>query len=77
MYMIIFFFCIQILLFLKGFTEDQRSKLATVTGIILANGEFLCVHMVNHIGWRQVGGSQGEWGGRGAGGERREGRKWD
>lgn len=28
----------KILLFLKGFTEDQRSKLAIVTGIILANG---------------------------------------
>ena len=33
-----FLFC-QILLFLKGFTEDQRNKLAIVTGIILANGE--------------------------------------
>ncbi|XP_068669859.1 eIF5-mimic protein 2-like [Montipora capricornis] len=28
----------KILLFLKGFTEDQRNKLAIVTGIILANG---------------------------------------
>ncbi|XP_020630837.1 basic leucine zipper and W2 domain-containing protein 2-like, partial [Orbicella faveolata] len=28
----------KILLFLKGFTDDQRNKLAIVTGIILANG---------------------------------------
>ena len=33
------FLFFQILLFLKGFTEDQRNKLAIVTGIILANGE--------------------------------------
>ena len=32
-------FLFQILLFLKGFTEDQRNKLAIVTGIILANGK--------------------------------------
>ena len=36
--MYITFLC-QILLFLKGFTEDQRNKLAIVTGIILANGK--------------------------------------
>lgn len=30
----------QILLFLKGFSEDQRNKLAIAAGIILANGKF-------------------------------------
>lgn len=31
---------LQILLFLKGFSEDQRNKLAIAAGIILANGKF-------------------------------------
>ena len=29
---------LQILMFQKGFTDEERSKLAVVTGIILANG---------------------------------------
>lgn len=29
---------IQLLLFLKGFTESERNKLAMLTGILLANG---------------------------------------
>ena len=28
----------QLLLFLKGFTESERNKLAMLTGILLANG---------------------------------------
>lgn len=30
--------CLQLLLFLKGFTESERNKLAMLTGILLANG---------------------------------------
>lgn len=30
--------CLQLLLFLKGFTESERTKLAMLTGILLANG---------------------------------------
>lgn len=29
---------LQLLLFLKGFTESERNKLAMLTGILLANG---------------------------------------
>lgn len=29
----------QLLLFLKGFTESERNKLAMLTGILLANGD--------------------------------------
>lgn len=32
------FWCLQLLLFLKGFTESDRTKLAMLTGILLANG---------------------------------------
>lgn len=32
------FLCRQLLLFLKGFTESERTKLAMLTGILLANG---------------------------------------
>lgn len=32
------FWHFQILLFLKGFTEEERRKLAIITGIIMANG---------------------------------------
>lgn len=32
------FFYSQLLLFLKGFTESERNKLAMLTGILLANG---------------------------------------
>lgn len=32
------FFCLQLLLFLKGFSESERNKLAMLTGILLANG---------------------------------------
>ena len=35
-----FLLSFQILLFLKGFSEDQRNKLAIAAGIILANGKF-------------------------------------
>lgn len=34
----VMFWCLQLLLFLKGFTESDRSKLAMLTGILLANG---------------------------------------
>uniref|UniRef100_A0A672QS49 Basic leucine zipper and W2 domain-containing protein 1-A-like n=1 Tax=Sinocyclocheilus grahami TaxID=75366 RepID=A0A672QS49_SINGR len=34
----LFFFFFQLLLFLKGFTESERNKLAMLTGILLANG---------------------------------------
>lgn len=33
-----FFLDLQLLLFLKGFTESERTKLAMLTGILLANG---------------------------------------
>lgn len=33
------FLCLQLLLFLKGFTESERTKLAMLTGILLANGD--------------------------------------
>lgn len=32
------FLCLQLLLFLKGFTDSERTKLAMLTGILLANG---------------------------------------
>lgn len=32
------FALLQLLLFLKGFTESERNKLAMLTGILLANG---------------------------------------
>lgn len=32
------FFRLQLLLFLKGFSESERNKLAMLTGILLANG---------------------------------------
>ena len=31
-------YLLQLLLFLKGFTESERNKLAMLTGILLANG---------------------------------------
>jgi hypothetical protein len=31
-------FFLQLLLFLKGFSESERNKLAMLTGILLANG---------------------------------------
>lgn len=34
----VMFCCLQLLLFLKGFTESDRTKLAMLTGILLANG---------------------------------------
>jgi hypothetical protein len=34
----LFFSPVQLLLFLKGFTESERNKLAMLTGILLANG---------------------------------------
>lgn len=34
----LFFPSLQLLLFLKGFTESERNKLAMLTGILLANG---------------------------------------
>lgn len=35
----VMFCCLQLLLFLKGFTESDRTKLAMLTGILLANGK--------------------------------------
>lgn len=34
----VYFFFSQLLLFLKGFSESERNKLAMLTGILLANG---------------------------------------
>lgn len=34
----LFLLVLQLLLFLKGFTESERNKLAMLTGILLANG---------------------------------------
>lgn len=37
-YFVCMFALWQLLLFLKGFTESERNKLAMLTGILLANG---------------------------------------
>lgn len=34
----LFLLVLQLLLFLKGFSESERNKLAMLTGILLANG---------------------------------------
>lgn len=37
-FLTLFLISLQLLLFLKGFTESERNKLAMLTGILLANG---------------------------------------
>lgn len=37
-FMQLFLLVLQLLLFLKGFSESERNKLAMLTGILLANG---------------------------------------